>query len=154
MDDFLVKTQRCRCVPRWRGLGGGSKQIHMKPNNHYNKRLRANANSLRKNMTKAEACLWKYVLRAKMLNGYPFRRQRPIDQYIADFVCLPLKLIIEVDGATHTYGEVAVNDELRQRRLEELGFIVVRFTDEEVLTDISSVRESLLGAIEKIESKT
>lgn len=102
-------------------------------------------------MTKAEACLWKYVLRAKLLNGYPFRRQRSIDQYIVDFVCLPLKLVIEVDGITHTYGEVANNDAIREQRLEELGFVVIRYTDEEVLTDISSVRESILGAIEKIQ---
>ena len=89
----------------------------MHSNNHYNKHLQSYANYLRKKMTKAEACLWKYVLRAKMLNGHPFRRQRPIDQYIADFACLPLKLNIEVDGITHTHEEVAKNDQVKQDRL-------------------------------------
>ena len=68
----------------------------MPSNNHYSKRLKENANALRKRMTKAEACLWKYVLRARLLEGHQFRRQRPIDNYIVDFVCLKLKLIIEV----------------------------------------------------------
>ncbi len=101
-------------------------------------------------MTKAEACLWKYVLRAKMLNGYQFRRQRPIGNYITDFVCLKLKLIIEVDGVTHEHGEVANEDAVRQTRLEELGFTVIRFTDDEVLTQINRVRESILGTIEDL----
>lgn len=71
--------------------------------------------------------------------GHPFRRQRPIDRYIVDFVCLPLKLVIEVDGITHTYPEVIENDKIRQKRLESLGFEVLRFTDDEVLTSINSV---------------
>lgn len=66
-------------------------------NNYYNPKHKFLARKLRSKMTKAEACLWKYGLRASK-QGVPFRRQRPIDQYIADFVCLPLKLIIEVDG--------------------------------------------------------
>jgi very-short-patch-repair endonuclease len=102
-------------------------------------------------MTKAEACLWKYVLKGRVLKGYQFRRQRPIDQYIVDFVCLPLKLIIEVDGITHTYGEVANNDEIRQAKLESLGFKVIRFEDDEVLTQINRVRESILEVMEQIE---
>jgi len=120
-------------------------------NNQYNPRLQSNAKDLRYRMTKAEACLWKYVLKGRVLKGYQFRRQRPIDQYIADFVCLPLKLIIEVDGITHTYGEVANNDEVRQAKLESLGFKVIRFEDDEVLTQINRVRESILGVIEEIE---
>ena len=52
-------------------------------------------------MTKAEACLWKYVLKARQLKGFQFRRQRPVLNYIADFMCKELMLIIEVDGITH-----------------------------------------------------
>jgi very-short-patch-repair endonuclease len=70
-------------------------------NHHYNKRLQFNANTLRKEMTKAEACLWKFVLRAGMMKGYSFRRQRPVLNYIADFMCKELMLVIEVDGLTH-----------------------------------------------------
>lgn len=120
-------------------------------NNQYNPHLQPNAKDLRYRMTKAEACLWKYVLKGRALKGYQFRRQRPIDQYIADFVCLPLKLILEVDGITHTYGEVAKNDEIRQAKLESLGFKVIRFEDDEVLTQINRVRESILGVMEEIE---
>ena len=120
----------------------------MPSNNHYSKRLKENANALRKRMTKAEACLWKYVLRARLLEGHQFRRQRPIDNYIVDFVCLKLKLIIEVDGISHEHGEVANQDAIRQGKLEELGFKVIRYTDDEVLTQINRVRESILGTIE------
>ena len=70
-------------------------------NHSYNKNLQPFANKLRKQMTKAEACLWKYVLRASYLKGYPFRRQRPVLNYIADFICMELMLVIEVDGITH-----------------------------------------------------
>ena len=67
-------------------------------NYHYNSSLRERANHLRKNMTKAEAYLWKYVLRRRNMMGYQFHRQRPVLQYIADFICKELLLIIEVDG--------------------------------------------------------
>lgn len=59
-------------------------------------------------MTKAEACLWKYVLSSGKLKGYKFKRQRPVLQYIADFMCPDLMLIIEVDGITHLDEEVVL----------------------------------------------
>jgi very-short-patch-repair endonuclease len=120
----------------------------MLSNNHYNKRLQPNAKKLRKEMTKAEACLWKFVLSKKKVCGQQFRRQRPIGNYIVDFVCLPLKLIIEVDGLTHTYEEVANKDKIRQLKLEAFGFKVIRFTDEEVLTSISTVYRSIAYEVE------
>ena len=112
-------------------------------NHKYNKDLRPYANKLRKEMTKAEACLWKYVLKAKQLNGYPFRRQRPVLNYIADFMCLELKLIIEVDGITHHWEETILKDRKKQNDLEVAGFTVLRFTDDEVLNDIKAVQASL-----------
>jgi len=77
------------------------------PNNnwHYNKNLQVFANQLRKNMTKAEACLWKYALKAGKLSNWQFRRQRPVLNYIADFMCIDLLLIVEVDGYTHLWEE-------------------------------------------------
>ena len=104
-------------------------------NNLYNRHLRKNAHKLCHAMTKAEACLWKYALRAKM-TGYTFNRQRPVLNYIADFMCKELKLIIEVDGYSHTFDEVIENDKRRQKNLENAGFIVRRFTDDEVLRGI------------------
>jgi len=70
----------------------------------YNKKLQPFANKLRKEMTKTEACLWKYALRASQMKGYQFRRQRPVLRYIADFLCKELKLVIEVDGITLLAG--------------------------------------------------
>ena len=116
----------------------------------YNKRLLANATELRKNMTKAEACLWKYVLKAGGMKGFTFRRQRPVLQYIADFMCKELFLIIEVDGITHSYETVAGEDIKRQTDLEEAGFTVIRFTDEEVLHSINSVYKEIEGRVLKI----
>lgn len=102
----------------------------------YNKNLQRYANRLRNEGTKAEACLWKYVLRASKLKGYPFRRQRPVLNYIADFMCKELMLIIEVDGSIHDLEEVVRKDKERKQALEEAGFTVLRFTNEEVLTKI------------------
>ena len=122
-------------------------------NYHYNKKLQPFANQLRKNMTKAEACLWKYVLRAGQLQGYKFRRQRPVLNYIADFMCPELMLIIEVDGITHLDEEVAEKDEIRQKALEEIGFTVLRFNDDEVLNDIRNVERVLDAYVEEYEMK-
>ena len=118
-------------------------------NHFYNKNLQPNANRLRKEMTKAEACLWKYVLRAGKMKGYGFRRQRPVLNYIADFMCKELMLIIEVDGSIHELEDVRKNDEQRQKVLEEAGFTVLRFTNHEVLTNIQWVHSYLEEWIEK-----
>jgi len=100
-------------------------------------------------MTKAEACLWKYVLRARNLKTYSFRRQRPVLNYIADFMCKELMLIIEVDGITHHSPEAIKKDTKRQNDLEAAGFTVLRFTDEQVLNDITAVYAFLEYWIEK-----
>ena len=96
-------------------------------------------------MTRAEACLWKYALSAKKLRGYSFRRQRPVLKYIADFMCLELKLIIEVDGRTHLEEATIARDERKQKDLEEAGYTVLRFTDNEVLKHMNAV----IGCIEE-----
>jgi len=102
-------------------------------------------------MTKAEACLWKFALSKKQMLGHQFRRQRPVSNYIVDFVCLPLKLIIEVDGYSHQIQENEVNDIKRQKHLEDLGFTVLRFKDEDVLKRIQEVRRIILNNLEKLE---
>jgi very-short-patch-repair endonuclease len=118
----------------------------------YNTRLQPFANALRKRMTKAEACLWKFALRASQLKGYPFRRQRPVLNYIADFMCKDLMLIIEVDGITHHDEKVIANDKRRQKDLESVGFTVLRFTDNEVLKNMTGVIAELEEWIEKFKS--
>ena len=108
-------------------------------NFHYNKKLRPLANANRKAMTKSEACLWKYVLSKRQMLGYQFRRQRPIDKYIVDFVCLPLKLVVEVDGITHETEENMERDRIRDENLADLGFTTLRFSSWEVLNRIIDV---------------
>jgi len=118
----------------------------------YNKGLKSKAQSLRASMTKAEACLWKYVLQGRRLQGYQFRRQRPVLNYIADFMCKELNLIIEVDGITHTYEDVAEKDLVRQKELENTGFKVIRFTDDDVLENIDRVKVYLENLVESIKN--
>ena len=102
-------------------------------------------------MTKAEAWLWKYILKARKLKGYQFRRQRPVLNYIADFMCMDLMLVIEVDGISHWDEEVVKKDKSRQKKLEEVGFTVLRFDDNDVLHDIENVERVLLGFVEDFE---
>lgn len=120
-----------------------------KNNYHYNKRLQPFANRLRKNATKGEACLWKYVLRAGNMKGYTFRRQRPILNYIADFACFDLCLVIEVDGISHETEEAAERDRQKDRDLEAVGFTVLRFSNWEVLNRIDDVSEIILKWVEE-----
>ncbi|RLD53243.1 MAG: hypothetical protein DRJ05_16730 [Bacteroidetes bacterium] len=115
---------------------------------HYNKHLKLYANSLRKNMTKAEACLWKHALKAGKLSNWQFNRQRPVLNYIADFMCKELLLIIEVDGFTHNWEETLNKDQKKEIDLELAGFKVLRFQDEEVLNDIDNVIREIKNWIE------
>jgi len=118
---------------------------------YYNPVLKEKARYLRNNGTKSEACLWKYVLKSSKLKGYKFLRQRPVLNYIADFMCKELMLIIENDGYTHLLEGAAEKDLKRQQDLEEIGFTVIRFKDEEVLYDIENVKARLERFVEGVE---
>ena len=122
-------------------------------NQNYNQNLRTNACSLRNSMTKAEACLWKYALRAGLMQGYTFNRQRPIGNYIADFACKALKLVIEVDGYSHHFEETREKDKLKEDYLKKEGFRILRFDDNEVLNDMRNVIRVIEDEIENIESE-
>jgi nicotinamide-nucleotide amidase len=87
--------------------------------------------------------LWKN-LRGKQLGGYKFRRQHIIGSYIADFVCIPAKLILEVDGLIHQVPENIISDAERTAELNRFGFDVIRFTNEEVLNNIEGVLNTVL----------
>ena len=91
---------------------------------------------LRKHMTQAERLLWDEI-KKKKLCGYRFRRQSIIYGWIVDFYCPAKKLVIEVDGSSHRHK--AKQDEYRDKVMEERGFKVVRFTNDEVKEQISSV---------------
>ncbi|MEY4905382.1 MAG: hypothetical protein RLZZ292_3197, partial [Bacteroidota bacterium] len=96
------------------------------------------ADENKKNQTIPEIALWN-ALRNKALEGYKFRRQHIVDQYIADFICLEERLIVEVDGSIHQLPENQISDAERTERLNALGFKVIRFTNEEVIADTQGV---------------
>ena len=84
------------------------------------------------------------------MSGYAFRRQRPVLNYIVDFICLKLKLVIEVDGYTHQLRDNEIKDVKRQGEIESMGFTVLRFKDEEVLNNMNQVRTAIQKQIEFI----
>jgi len=96
-----------------------------------------NAKHLRNNMTQSEEILWMHLRTG--INGYKFRRQHPIGNYIVDFFCHKIKLVIEIDGSVHNKEDVKENDETRQKDLENLGYYVIRFTNQQVIEQIETV---------------
>lgn len=115
---------------------------HMKV--HYNPKLKEYARQLRNNSTPAEIKLWK-CLKGKRMFGYDFHRQKPIDEYITDFYCYKLRLVIEIDGYSHTFDDVKKKDKIKERKIKELGFEILRFTENDVRANIDNV----LSEIEK-----
>jgi very-short-patch-repair endonuclease len=109
-------------------------------------KLRSNARALRKNSTDAERILWS-ELRDHRLNGASFRRQVPIENYIADFVCHPAKLVIELDGGQHFSLDGEAADARRSAVIEALGFRVLRFSNHDVTTNRAGVLETIATEI-------
>ena len=97
------------------------------------------AKELRNNLTNEEMILWG-ILKEKFPT-LKFRRQHPISNYIADLYCHSKKLIIEIDGSIHNLEDVRLNDIQRQKELEDLGIIVIRFTNKEIRNNIDRVIE-------------
>jgi very-short-patch-repair endonuclease len=110
------------------------------------------ARDLRRNDTSAEDLLWRN-LRNKKLNGLKFRRQHPLDKFIADFYCHEKKLVIEVDGSVHDSQEAKEYDEGRTYELKELGITIIRFRNEEVLENIGEVLKRIREVIEQLDEK-
>ena len=104
----------------------------------YNPKLKGRARALRNKGTKAETYLWKFALK-KSIMGYAFFRQRPVMNYIADFLCPELMLIVEVDGATHLLEGAKERDLKRQQKLEHAGFKVLRIEDDAIINILSWV---------------
>lgn len=111
------------------------------------------AKELRKKMTVAEEILWMHL--QKGINGYKFRRQHPINKYIADFFCLKAKLIVEIDGSIHYKNEVKENDLIRQKDLENLGYTIIRFSNFDINNRIEKVLDTISQKVNNIiKSKT
>jgi len=134
------------------GWGGGSSASEVamadekSPNWKVSSRLRSNARALRKNSTDAERILWS-ELRDHRLNGASFRRQVPIKNFIADFVCHAARLVIELDGGQHFSDQAELADASRSAIIEAQGFQVLRFSNHDVMTNRAGVLETVAAAV-------
>jgi very-short-patch-repair endonuclease len=111
----------------------------------YNKNLTALARENRKNPTAAEIKMWNEVLRMRQFVHYKFLRQKPIANFIVDFYCSELQLVIEIDGDTH--GATITYDHDRTKLLNARGLTVIRYTNEDVLKNIAGVYDDLMRRI-------
>jgi very-short-patch-repair endonuclease len=116
-----------------------------------NSELVRKARVLRSNMTKAEIILWSR-LRSKKINGYKFRRQQPLLDYIVDFYCDELELIIEVDGEIHSLNEKPKYDLKRDNILKINGYHIIRLTNLEIETELDSTINKIIIYINEILS--
>jgi very-short-patch-repair endonuclease len=98
------------------------------------------ARALRQSTTNAETVLWRHLRNRQLLN-LKFRRQHPVGNYIADFACIEVKLVIELDGGQHV--EQAAYDTRREEQMKALGFQTLRFWNHEVLTETEEVMEKI-----------
>jgi very-short-patch-repair endonuclease len=109
------------------------------------------AYNMRKNLTNAEKVLWKYLKKFRT-EGFIFRRQHPIDFFIADFYCHKIKLVIEVDGDIHLNKDKIKYDESRSGELERFGIRVIRFKNEEVINNTDFVLNKIKSIISESSS--
>jgi len=114
-------------------------------NNNYNPKLKEYARELRTtSVSKAEKRIWKTLLSREQLNER-FLRQRPISNFIVDFFCPKLGLIIEIDGSSHI--NKGTYDFYREEKLKSLGYTIIRFKEGEVLNQLDDVKDKLIHAI-------
>jgi very-short-patch-repair endonuclease len=104
------------------------------------------AKQMRRNSTEAEEALW-HRLKNKQVVGLKFRRQHPIDKFIADFYCHEKRLVIELDGSIHAHDEQRDLDKGRTDTLNEFGIKVLRFKNEEILDNVEEVIKKITGHI-------
>lgn len=116
----------------------------------YNKDLKAFSRQLRNQSTLGEVLLWKQI-RAGQIRGYKFNRQKPLGNYIVDFYCKPLNLVIEVDGGYHYAGDQPMRDKERQQILEKMGLAFLRFDDLDVKQNINFVVREIHNFIDEWE---
>ena len=108
------------------------------------------ARKLRQSPTKEERVLWQ-LLRNRQFKNLKFKRQFPIGNYVVDFVCEEIKLIIELDGGQHNEPENIEADKVRTEFLESKGFKVIRFWNKDINLNIAGVYEFLLNEVEKLK---
>src|ERR1700752_2810955 len=130
-------------------MSGGFYQMSFIP---YNKNLKEFSRELRNESTLGEVLLWK-KLRAKQL-GYIFNRQKPLLNYIADFYCKSLNLVIEIDGKSHATIEKGERDVRKEGDLKILGLEILRFTEKQVRYSMNDVIRCIQVKISEIEEKS
>jgi very-short-patch-repair endonuclease len=110
------------------------------------------ARALRRALTRAESVLWT-ALRARR-TGARLRRQHPIGPYVADFCCVPLRLVVEIDGGSHFEDGAKEHDERRTRFLEACGYEVLRFTNDDVLDRTHDVVDAIARAVRQRQASS
>lgn len=143
----MVKRRRVNSPLKKGDKGGCIKHILAKI--HYNPKLKALSRELRNNSTLSEVLLWNQ-LKARKMKGYQFMRQKPIGNYIVDFYCSKLSLIIEIDGESHAYK--SQEDLTRQKELEALGLSFLRFYDSDVKKNLDGVLKAIRYWIDDFEA--
>lgn len=113
---------------------------------------RDRARSLRRAATEAERRLWLHLRRRLPLAGTYFRRQVALGPYFADFACLKYRLIVELDGEQHGFADNRFRDAVRTTFLERQGFLVLRFWNRQVFTEIDSVLDTIAASIVERET--
>jgi very-short-patch-repair endonuclease len=135
--------------PAGGGLGGGdaSRRASQEMKKHPVDGAGARARTLRQNMTEGERRVWE-ILRSQQIKGYRFRRQVPIGRYIADFVCHEARLIVEIDGGQHDRS--APREAERGGFLQNEGYRILRFWNNEVLANLDGVHETIADELGRI----
>jgi very-short-patch-repair endonuclease len=108
-----------------------------------------NARSLRKTMTRQEVKLWQHLRQLRQL-GHHFRRQSPIAPYIVDFECRRSKLVVELDGSQHASTSILTRDAVRDRHLQERGYRVLRFWNNQIDRELDGVITTILDVLEPL----
>ncbi len=123
----------------------------MRSHHRFNPRLVRFARTMRHEPTDAEQRLWR-ILRGRRLGGFKFRRQHPIGGYIVDFFCPSAALAVELDGGQHADAAAVQYDQLRTRRLKEMGVRVIRLADHDLLRDPDWTAQRIYLELERIFS--
>jgi very-short-patch-repair endonuclease len=106
-------------------------------------KMKERSRDLRRNQTDVKRILWRY-LKARQVNGWRFRRQHPIGPYIADFACVEAKLIVEADGGQHAESS---RDAIRDQRLRDVGWRILRFWNSDILTNMPGVIDTIAAEL-------
>jgi very-short-patch-repair endonuclease len=129
-----AETPRALPPPLWGRVGVGGRAVP--------RPLTSLARTLRRNATRAERRLWN-GLRREQVGGFRFRRQVILGAFIADFACFDARMIVEVDGATHSTDEEIARNAIRSAALSAQGYDILRFTNEDVFHNLDGVLETI-----------